>query len=202
MLWQTSNLYKFGSHFVTSIYWLLGGVVGGATGAVARVTGWEGKFGGCCPGWENTELDGDVAGGGGCGEDAVDGESFVNCVWADALARNSAARNCSKWNCCRSWNDSHSRYSILLAHLQQSWSHVSHRRAFGSHLGALWTDFAICNVGKLIHCSRQTRNYREPLFVLLWPLQQVLHLFSLLFLVILGRLWPWSAVPSCFISDL
>ena len=103
MLWQTSNLYKFGSHFVTSLYWLLGGVVGGATGAVARVTGWEGKFGGCCPGWENTELDGDVAGGGGCGEDAVDGESFVNCVWADALARNSAARNCSKWNCCRSW---------------------------------------------------------------------------------------------------
>ena len=85
----------------------------GASEARASVAaGWEGRFGVCC--WENTELEPEaevpppppevVCAGGGCGEDDVDGESFVNCCWADALARNSAARNCSKWNCCLSWN--------------------------------------------------------------------------------------------------
>ena len=32
------------------------------------------------------------------------GLSLFNCCWAAALALNSAALSCSKWNCCRSWN--------------------------------------------------------------------------------------------------
>ena len=117
-----SNILHFCKQRLLNIRWLYLGlplcsilITDYLEASEARATvaaGWEGRFGVCC--WENTELEPEaevpppppevVCAGGGCGEDDVDGESFVNCCWADALARNSAARNCSKWNCCLSWN--------------------------------------------------------------------------------------------------